>query len=210
MATLNTNVNPLEVTVSVKQSTKDGVIESLPLVTEIQDETLRNAVIEGWALSLELNGFTRIEELPGSGMPGAPVIGDQTHHLLGVAKIALGIKETLEATVGHELFDRDEVIAAALCHDIGKTYEYNPEHRARWEADPRVSGKPALRHPAYGAYIALLVGLPEQIVHVAGCHSPEGRYVERSAVATLIHHADDDYWFVLESAMGWEQKVPRL
>jgi putative nucleotidyltransferase with HDIG domain len=204
-------MNPLEVSVSVPQEIKEGVVASLPLINEIQDEQLRAGVIEGWGLSLILNGFTRIEELQGSGMPGAPVVGDQTHHLMGVARIALGIKESLELTLGEEIaVDKDTLIAAALCHDLGKTYEYNPKHRERWAADPRVSGKPALRHPAYGAYIALLVGLPEGIVHVAGCHSPEGRFVERSLAATIVHHADDSYWFVLESALAWEQKVPRL
>ncbi|MDK8172268.1 HD domain-containing protein [Curtobacterium citreum] len=207
---ISTSTGPLSVSVDVKQETRDGVVASLPLINEIQDDALRAAVIEGWALSLELNGFNRVEELPGSGMPTAPVLGDQTHHLLGVTRIALGIQETLEATVGHQLWNRDEVIAGGLCHDIGKTFEYNVAHRARWAEDSRPSGAPALRHPAYGAHIAMLVGLPESIVHVAGNHSPEGRYVERSALATLIHHADDNYWFILESALGWEQKVPRL
>lgn len=199
-----------EVEFSIPDEIRATVPESLPLVNEIQDAELRSKVIDGWALALALNGFSRIEELPGSGMPGAPTIGNQTHHLLGVARIALGTKEVLEETAGEPLFDRDLVIAGGLCHDIGKPYEYNVELRRKWADDPRVSGRPALRHPAYGAYIALLVGLPEEIVHVAGCHSPEGRFVERSALATLIHHADDSYWFILEAAMGWEQRVPRL
>lgn len=205
------NMEALNVTVTLDDDIKQGVVRSLPLIDEIGDAHLREKVIEAWALSLTLNGFTQIEELPGSGMPGAPVVGNQTHHLLGVARIALGIKRSLETTLGEELaVSEDVLIAAALCHDIGKTYEYNPGHRERWGADTRISGKPALRHPAYGAYIALTVGLPESIVHVAGCHSPEGRFVERSLAATIVHHADDSYWFVLESALGWEQKVPRL
>lgn len=199
-----------DVQLRIPEDIRASIPVSLPLVEEIEDADLRERVIDGWALSLALNGWTRVEELPGSGMPGAPTIGDQTHHLLGVARIALGIAEVLQETAGQQLYDRDLIIAAGLCHDIGKTYEYNRELREKWADDPRVSGKPALRHPAYGAHIAMLVGLPEEIVHVAGNHSPEGRYVERSALATLIHHADDDYWFILESALGWEQKVPRL
>ena len=201
----------LTITLNVPQVLKDGVLASLPLISEITDLELRGQVVEAWALSLALNGYTRIEELPGSGMPEAPVKGDQTHHLLGVAYIALGIKESLEKVFGVEMsVDRDTLIAAALCHDIGKTYEYNPSNRERWEADSRISGKPAIRHPAYGAYIALVAGLPERIAHVCACHSPEGRFVERSLAATIVHHADDSYWFVTETAENWHGMIPRL
>lgn len=204
-------MEPLRVEINVPQELKEGVIQSLPLVLEIEDEMLRDKVVEAWALSLALNGYDSIEELPGSGMPDAPVKGNQADHLLGVAHIALGIKESLERVFDKPLgVDRDTLIAAALCHDIGKTYEYNPRNRERWESDSRVSGKPALRHPAYGAYIALTVGLPESIAHVCGCHSPEGRFVERSLAATIVHHADDSYWFVIETAENWHGQIPRL
>lgn len=201
----------VKVDIQVPDEVRAGVPESLPLIKEIIDETLREQVIEAWALSLCLNGYTRIEELPGSGMPGAPEIGDQTHHLLGVARIALGIKRSLEETFGEPLdIDDDTVLAAALCHDLGKTYEYAPQNIERWTKNPSAAGHPSLRHPTYGAHIAMLVGMPEEIVNTCGYHSPEGRFIHRSLAATIVHHADDTYWFTLENAHNWETKVPRL
>jgi putative nucleotidyltransferase with HDIG domain len=139
------------------------------------------------------------------------VIGDQTHHLLGVTRIALGIKRSLEETLEEPLgIDDDTVIAAGLLHDLGKTWEYRPENLERWAQKPSRYGRPSLRHPAYGAHIALVVGLPEEIVNVCGAHSPEGRFIERSLAATIVHYADDSYWFTLEKAHDWEIKVPRL
>lgn len=201
----------LSVEINVPQEVKDGVVAALPMVNDIGDSELRAKTIEAWALSLCLNGYADIRELPGSGMPDAPEIGDQSHHLLGVARIALGIKDALEATMAEPLgVDRDILLAAALLHDVGKTWEYRPDNIERWSLKVSKFGKPSLRHPAYGAHIAMLVGLPEEVVNTCGCHSPEGRYVERSLTATIVHYADDAYWFTLEKAHDWEVKIPRL
>jgi len=42
------------------------------------------------------------------------------------------------------------------------------------------------RHPVYGVHVALLVGLPENIAHIAGAHSMEGENLERSLVAQIV------------------------
>ncbi|MBS4208148.1 HD domain-containing protein [Bacillus sp. FJAT-50079] len=201
----------LNIDINVPQEIKDGVVTSLPPINDIQNPELREKVIEAWALALALNGYERIEQIPGSGMPGAPIKGDQTRHILGVTYIAMAMKEALEKVFNEPLgVDSDMLLAAALCHDVGKPYEYNPENVERWKNDPRVSGSPALRHPTYGAYIAMVVGLPEEIVHVCGYHSPEGRFVRRSLSGTIVHYADDSFWFILENALNWDGQIPRL
>lgn len=204
-------MNYLETTLNLPDHVREGVQVSLPLINDISDTHLRAKVIDAWALSLVLNGYEKIDELPGSGMPEAPEIGNQTHHLLGVARIALSIRDSLELTFDEPIgIDRDTLLAAALLHDLGKTFEYAPENRERWKQSPSAYGEPSLRHPTYGAYIALTVGLPEEIVNTCGYHSPEGRFIQRSLAATIVHYADDSYWFVLESAHNWTNKVPRL
>jgi|SRR5690625_1059433 len=201
----------LDVNIDLPEHVREGVPASLPLIDEIEDADLKEKVIDAWALSLVMNGYERVEELPGTGMPGAPEIGNQTHHLMGVARIALGIKDGLETTLGEELsVSRDTVIAAALLHDVGKTFEYASANRERWEEYPGKYGRPSLRHPTYGAYVAITVGLPEDIVNTCGYHSPEGRFIDRSLAATIVHYADDSYWFTLEVAKNWDTKVPRL
>ena len=181
-----------------------GVVESLPAVKDIQDAALREKVIDAWALALVNNGYTKIEEIPGSGVPGGPVLGNQAQHINGVTTLALAYVDILNSYhPGSVVVDRDLLLACGLCHDVGKPFEYSPANRERWEADPRVSGLPALRHTMYGVHIALTVGLPEEVVHVCGCHSPEGRLVKRSLPATIIHFGDEVYWQVLECALNW-------
>lgn len=201
----------MRVDLDIPEDVKRQVPVSLPLIEEIEDATLRQQVIDAWALALCLNGYTAIDEMPGIGMPGAPAIGNQAHHLLGVARIALGIKDSLEVTLGEDLgVSRDVLLAAALCHDLGKPFEFAPHNRERWDRDPGAYGRPSLRHPTYGAHIALVIGMPEEIVNTCGYHSPEGRFIDRSLAATVVHYADDAYWFTLEVAKNWETKVPRL
>ena len=126
--------------------------------------------------------------------------GTQTEHLRGVAGMAMAMAEQVEAVVGPLGIDRDLLIACALCHDLGKPFEYSPRNQARWKANPAISGYPAVRHPAYGAYVALTVGLPEAVVHTAGAHSAEGERIQRSLENTIVAAADHTFWLTLRRA----------
>jgi putative nucleotidyltransferase with HDIG domain len=179
-----------------------SVRRSFPELSQIRDPELREKVVEAWALALSQTEYESIEQIPGSAVPGAPAMtgGTQTEHLRGVAQIALAMVDTLESLCGPLGVDRDVLIAGALCHDVGKPYEYSPRNRARWEADPKKAGLPAIRHPVYGAHIALTVGLPEAVAHAAGGHSAEGERIERSLENTIIHMADVAFWGILRKA----------
>lgn len=186
-----------------------SVQESLPIIRQISDAVLRDKIVYAWAYSLQINGYTKIEEMPGSGMPEAASIGNQLHHIRAVAANALSIYDNLcdvyETDMG---ISRDMLIACAVCHDIGKPYEYNTENRKRWSENSKLTGMPNVRHPAYGVYIAISAGLPEEVVHVCGYHSPEGRFVQRSVYGTIVHYADDGSWFSLAAA--FDLNIPKL
>ena len=186
-----------------------GVFKTLPQMMEIQNEELREKVADAWAFSLQINGYKHIEDMPGSGMPEASSLGDQSMHIRAVGYNAVSLYENLCKAYERDMgLDRDMLIACALLHDVGKPYEYNPENRARWAANYKFTGAPNARHPAYGTYIAITCGLPEEVVHVCACHSPEGRFVTRSAYATLVHYADDGSWFSL--ANMFDLNIPKL
>lgn len=195
--------------VELDQEIREGVFKTLPQIMEIQDEELRNKVADAWTFSLQINGYRAIEEMPGSGMPEASNLGDQSMHIRAVAYTAVSIYENLTKAYQMDLgLDKDLLIACALLHDVGKPYEYNPQNRARWAANHKSTGAPNVRHPAYGVYIAITCDLPEEVVHVCACHSPEGRFVTRSAYATLVHYADDGSWFSLASI--FDLNIPKL
>ncbi|MHB1416522.1 MAG: HD domain-containing protein [Chloroflexota bacterium] len=181
---------------------RESVRHSLPEIAEIKDEGLRNKVVEAWAYALSQSEFTSIEEIKPSGKPDTPPLkrGTQADHLRGVAYMAQALADALEKVHGDLGIDRDLLWACALCHDLGKPYEFSPRNQQRWLSDVRVAGYPAIRHTVFGVHVALTVGLPEAVAHCAGAHSAEGELIQRSLENTLVHHADHAYWSTLRRA----------
>jgi len=181
---------------------RQGVRLSLPEIAEIRNSELREKVVEAWALALSQTEFQRIEEIRSSGNPKSPPMkrGSQADHLRGVTRMALALAEQLEQVIGPFGVDRDLLLACALCHDVGKPFEFSPRNQARWEGNPAAVGYPAIRHSVYGVHLALSVGLPEAVAHTAGAHSGEGELITRSLENTIVHHADYAYWRILERA----------
>ena len=171
-------------------------------LAQIGDEDLRSRVVEAWAYALSQSEFTAVEEIRASGNPTTPALigGTQTDHIRGVARMAQGLADGLEQVHGDIGIDRDLLWACALCHDVGKPFEFSPRNQARWQRDVGAAGYPAIRHSVYGVHVALTVGLPEAVAHTAGAHSGEGELIQRSLENTLVHYADGAYWRAMERA----------
>ena len=188
-------------TTNVTTELRAMVRRELPEVSEIQDPDLREKVIEVWALAIAESSFNAISEIKASGNPDSPPLkqGTQADHLRGVTRIAMRMADELS-----DLFDlltvhRDHLIAGALCHDVGKPWEFDPENQKRWKSSPKSAGLPSIRHPAYGVYLCLRVGLPEEVAHCAGAHSGDGQFLKRSLENTIVHFADYSFWNVLKA-----------
>jgi putative nucleotidyltransferase with HDIG domain len=182
-------------------SLRDSVRTSLPEVERIRDPELRERVVEVHALALSETEFDRLEDV-GGGAEAPAARGTEADHYRGVALMAAAVADALEEIFGPLGIDRDVLVAAALCHDVGKAYESSPANRERWGRDRVRTGFPPLRHPLYGAHLGLSVGLPEEVVHVIGGHSlhGEGALVEPSLVNTIVKYCDHAYWRILERA----------
>ena len=191
---------------------REGVRTSLPELAEIQDTDLRDKVVEAWAMALAESEFARIDDIPPTGVPGSPAMlrGTQADHMRGVARMAIALADGLEQVIGPLGVDRDELVAAALCHDVGKPFEFSPRNLERWRTNSAATGNPSIRHPVYGVHLALLAGLPESVVHVVGAHSmlAEGSFVVPSLVNVIVQYADIAFWKILERAGLLEQQTP--
>ena len=187
---------------AVTDELRARVRAELPEVEEIRDPELRHRVIEAWALALAASSFGAIADIEASGNPGVNRLkrGSQTDHIRGVTRMALALAEQLQAQLPDLAIDRDVLIAGALCHDVGKPWEFDPANRRRWEADPSAAGLPSIRHPAFGVHVCLTVGLPEEVAHCAAAHSGEGELLVRSLENTIVHHADYAFWGIARAA----------
>jgi putative nucleotidyltransferase with HDIG domain len=187
---------------AVTDALRARVRAELPEVEEIGDPELAAKVVEAWSLALASSSFGAIAEIEPSGNPGVNTLkrGSQTDHIRGVTRMALALAEQLQARLPDLAIDRDMLIAGALCHDVGKPFEFDPANRERWERAPRAAGLPAIRHPAFGVHVCLTVGLPEVVAHCAAAHSGVGDLLVRSLENTIVHHADYAFWAIARAA----------
>ena len=183
----------------VTDALRRQVREELPEVDQITDAGLRGKTIEAWAFALAHSTFNSIREIPPAGNPDTNEAkrGDQTDHLRGVTRLAIGIAREMATAYPELAIDMDVVTAGGLVHDVGKAWEFDPANRRRWKSEQARFGRPSVRHPAYGAHICLSVGLPEEVAHIAMAHSGEGELLVRSLACMIVHQADYTFWNTL-------------
>ena len=181
-----------------KTISRAHILEDLPEIAEIQSEALREKVVDAWVFALERSSFDRVIDIPGEGSPNVFALkrGTQDAHLRGVTRLALAIYDEFKGTYPEAKVDRDIILAGGLCHDIGKTWEFDPVNLQRWRERADRYGEPSFRHSAYGTHVCLSVGLPEEIGHICMGHSLEGAHIGHSTECYIIRQADHAWWHV--------------
>ncbi len=187
----------------ITDDVRAGVREDLPEVALIPDQALRDGAVEAWSHALCCSEFRRITEIPPEGNPGAPVLrgGTQADHLRGVVRLTRAMAQEFEGAYPQVAIDWDILMAGAVCHDVGKPYEFDPLNRTRWQAAPADGGFPTFRHSVFGMHVCLTVGLPEEVAHIAVGHSFEGLHMGVSTECTIVRQADHAWWH-LAGALG--------
>jgi putative nucleotidyltransferase with HDIG domain len=180
------------------QAMRERIVDAMPEISLISSEDLRRGVIDAWAAAIEESSFDDIEEVPGE--PEVSTTITQVAHQRAVTRMALRMAEEIAELVDGFEADRDVLLAGGLVHDVGKAYEYDPERVKKWRAAPQDAGYPPIRHPAYGVYLALAAGLPEEVAHICASHASEGEHIHRSVEGTIVHYADFAFWDIVSKA----------
>ena len=184
---------------AITAALRQQILDELPEMARIKDEDLRARAIEAWAYAIFQSSFSSIREIPPAGNPDVQEArrGDQTDHLRGVTRLAIGIAQEMQSAYPELETDMDIIVAGGLLHDVGKAWEFDPQRRAKWSSQQKRYGRPSIRHPGMGAHICLTVGLPEEIAHIAMAHSGEGELLVRSLECMIVHQADYTFWNTL-------------
>jgi len=187
--------------IEITDEKRQRILAELPEIAWIEDASLRSKVIDAWVAAVESANMSAISDMKPSGNYDSRPLrtGTQADHLRSVTRLALKTAEEMSSLFPEFSYNRDILIAGGLCHDIGKVWEFDPENIRRWKRNPRATGLPSLRHPGYGIYICLTMGLPEEVAHIAAAHSGEGELLVRSLENTIIHWADYTFWRVVEA-----------
>lgn len=159
------------------------VREAFPQVEAIEDPELREAVVGVWEAAFAESDYEDMFDLPWwppyhERMPES----SQVSHARDVVDLVIAITETLEARHDDIDIDRDELLAAAILHDVSKLYE---------TADGEITEFHTLMpHPHYGAHLAAAAGLSLEIQHGIIAHG-NGSSIEPETIEAMIIDAAD-------------------
>lgn len=167
---------------------REAVEELWPEIAWIDDEELRESVLQTWIQAFENSPLEPqdLNEIPFTLLiPDCPATFME--HKRCVVHIARRSAEAMREFLGRALpIDMDVVIAGAILADVGKLLEYEKKAGKAVQSD---RGK-ALRHPFTGVHLAMACGVPDEVCHIIATHAGEGNMVKRSTEAFIVHHAD--------------------
>ena len=145
----------------------------------IQDEKLKNKVIDVWNEAANRGNWNSIEDAPFTLLiENSGKLTDHTKRITNIAKAVYDQRQ--------ENLNLDYLIAGALLHDVGKLLEYVKESGKYVKGE---YGK-KFRHPVSGALLAKELGLPDEVVLIIYAHSHEGDNLKRSPEAVIVNHSD--------------------
>ena len=119
-----------------------------PILSRIEDELRREAVISCWLQVWEESDWNDLEDCPFS--PGFPDIS-LVAHVNCVIDLVLATLEIMDKHNPELRLDRDYLIAGALLHDVSKMVEMEPTAEG---ARPSKLCK-MMPHSTYGAILAM-------------------------------------------------------
>jgi 7,8-dihydroneopterin 2',3'-cyclic phosphate phosphodiesterase len=175
---------------------KQNMKRLIELAQNIKDEELKKKVVEFLKdPKLSNKDFkkypcTKIEEAGSMFTIGGPagtasVERDVLNHTVTLTNLCISTTKEMEKNYGITI-NKDYLIAAALLHDIAKTFEWK-------------RGKQGLEHTGVMLDHTMLAtaelyarGFPEGVIHIVAAHFGEsGPTAPRNLEALLMHHLDN-------------------
>ncbi|WP_439026404.1 HD domain-containing protein [Haloarchaeobius sp. DT45] len=175
------------------------VRDAYPELERIEDDQLREQVVEAWTLGLERGGWQDITDIP-----YAWNIHEVTNveHVRGVTKIAVESAAIQREFHGADP-DVDTIVAACLLHDVGKCYEYVDFVDAELldEPDREHYASEEIPHSISGYALAHEVGVPLDVQRAIPHFL--GEVPKRTLEAELVKSANSaSSNAITQSAMG--------
>jgi len=174
------------------QLNKDDVRRLFPEVDEIQDESLREGVIDIWIETAAESSWERIEDVPKS--LNAERYRRLVDHVRGVTRLALALAEGCEREQGAK-YNRDYLLAACLLHDASKIVEMDPDPAGQPTGGPALPAKKSLigtkiQHGAYATHKIFAKNLPLEVAHLVLTHTHASNLRSPSLEAAYLFYAD--------------------
>ncbi|MHA1407053.1 MAG: HD domain-containing protein [Candidatus Heimdallarchaeaceae archaeon] len=108
-------------------------------------------------------------------------------HIRAVTQLCIATYDTYTKLGIEDKLDKDELIAGALLHDVGKFVEYQRDETGK--IIQTQEGK-RIRHPVQGLELVQEFGLPLKVRQAIVFHSKEGDKIDRFPEVEIIHRCD--------------------
>ena len=185
-----------------------GLVANFPEIDQIEDRTLRKAVVAIWLEIAQECAWSRLEEIPKN--LEAEKHRRLTDHVRGVTRMALALAETGLAHSG-TAYNRDHLIAMCLLHDVSKPLECEPDPEGKPAGGPVLPGRKSklgklIQHAVYATHKCFAHGLPLEIAHVVNTHTHQSAVrsvTVEGAYVFYADYADSDAVLVRESGKGF-------
>jgi putative nucleotidyltransferase with HDIG domain len=169
--------------------------EYFPILSKIQDPTLRDTIIQCWVRMWEESVWNDLRDCPFT--PPFPDIS-LVDHINCVGEMALAMADILERNNRELKLDRDYLITGILLHDLSKLVEIElgPEGYT-WGKMMKL-----MPHATYGAMVAMAEGLSPRVANIILAHSRWTGASPASPEAVLLHYLDYGLADILRSCRG--------
>lgn len=167
---------------------REEIIRLWPEMNWIENEDLREKVINCWVYALEKSVLSGkdLETIPFSLLIKNCDVTFMNHKRTCV-HLAVEMAKIMKNNFGESIaIDMDILIAGAILIDVGKLLEYEI-------VDGKLTTSHAgqlVRHPFSGLALADRFDLPVAVQHIIGTHSKEGDLGMRTVESIIVHHAD--------------------
>jgi len=164
---------------------KEYIRQLFPLVDKIEDTSLRDKVFKTFLKAWNESKWDDLESIPVNAETPVKKL-TLVQHVNMTTMTALEIAHLVHDNYRLPI-DFDILIAGALLHDVSKIVEFEPPKGKEWQPT-EISDKVA--HPNYGAYLALSMGVPFDVVHVILAHTPLTSTMPSTFEAVIVCYAD--------------------
>ncbi len=166
-----------------------------PELNEIKDLELREKVSKSIEKAIKLGGWSEedFKYIPATLLIPGLLSKNQVaqisliDHIRAVTQMCIATFETYSKLGLGEKLNRDELIAGALLHDVGKFTEYKKDSTGK--IIQTLEGS-QIRHPAMGLELVSEFNLPIVVRQAIIFHSKEGDQINRLPEVDIIHRVD--------------------
>ena len=163
---------------------KDHISRLFPAIQKIQNKEIREKVILTTYNAWKSGNFGKVEDTHQWEPVRNRISYTNVEHTNQVCQASEKMADLLEQMLKFRI-QRDYLLAGAILHDVDKMVIFDAQSGGFRES----GGK--LKHAETGASLALKEGLPEEVAHIIGAHSPTYSSTPPKTMEALIVNVAD-------------------